>query len=172
MSPMNRSILLVFLLSCGAAFAQLKQAPQPGTALDKPVLVPRGDPAMEAAFKKARESLDGFLEIAKAPSTSVKAASVKVRISEGNKVEYFWVTPFHPEGNGFGGFLQNEPSTIHKYKLGDPVRFTKADIVDWMYMDGMRKKVVGNYSGCALLAKRPPAERQKARLEYGLECES
>lgn len=146
-------------------------AQQSGGVLEKPKRVVRGDAGMEAAYKKAKDSLEGFLEMVKTAPPNIKAASVKVRIREGNHVEDFWVTPFRPESVGYGGFLQNEPATIRKYKLGDPIRFTRNDIVDWMYVDQSRKKVIGNYTGCALLAKGPSAEREKARLQYGLDCQ-
>jgi len=169
---------LAAMFACAAASAQKSPAPPKGqppekapTALDKAVQVPRGDPAMESALKRAHDSLDGFLELAAAAPAHVKSASVKVRVREGKNVEDFWVTPFRPEGGAYGGFLRNQPATIRKYKMGDPMRFTKGDIVDWMYMDDKRKRLVGNYTGCAVLAKRPVAERENARVQFGLECE-
>lgn len=155
-----------------ALFAAPVLAQQADGVLEKPKRVQRNDAAMEAAYSRARETLDGFLELVASKPPHIKTPSVKVRLAEGKTVEDFWVTPFSPQAGGFGGFLQNEPSTIKKYKLGDPIRFTKADVVDWMYVDQTRKKIVGNYTGCVLLARGPAAERERARVQYGLDCTS
>ncbi|MEO5693001.1 MAG: DUF2314 domain-containing protein [Usitatibacter sp.] len=160
-----KKLIVVMALIAAPAFAQHADG-----VLEKPRRVQRNDPAMEAAYARAKESLDGFFELVASKPPHIKTPSVKVRVREGQNVEDFWVTPFSAEAGGFGGFLQNEPATIKKHKLGDPIRFTKADVVDWMYVDQTRKKIVGNYTGCALLARGPASEREKARLQYGLDC--
>jgi len=60
---------------------------------DEIVSVPKGDPDMEAAFRQARETLKGFLELARAPRSSITSMAVKVAIHDRGETEYFWISP-------------------------------------------------------------------------------
>ena len=94
-----------------------------------------------------------FLKLAATPPAGASGFSVKVAIRDGNNAEYFWITPFTPKGEAFTGKLNNSPRSVRRnMKMGDTLNFTKAEIVDWMYIDkgGMK----GNYTACALMRSR------------------
>src|SRR5262245_12573317 len=62
-------------------------------------LVARDDPDMAAAMRKARETLPGFLALARVPPPWVTSLAVKVAVSGDNDArEFFWITPFKQRG--------------------------------------------------------------------------
>jgi uncharacterized protein YegJ (DUF2314 family) len=60
---------------------------------------------------------------------------------------------------------------IRSVKKGQSYSFAKTEIVDWTYIDKSKKKVVGNFTTCALLTKEPPGVAESIRKQYGLECD-
>ena len=132
---------------------------------DEIVIVSKNDPGMAAAMQKARDSLDGFLKLAATPPAGASGFSVKVAIRDGNDAEYFWITPFTPKGENFTGKLNNSPRNVRRsLKMGDTLNFTKAEIVDWMYIDKAGMK--GNYTACALM--KSPKDRAAFKHASGL----
>src|SRR4030095_6609391 len=69
------------------------------TQRDELSWVPKDDPAMAAAMRKARATLPEFLALSRAPRPSTTGFAVKVAVRDGNNTEYFWITPFK-EQNG------------------------------------------------------------------------
>jgi uncharacterized protein YegJ (DUF2314 family) len=137
---------------------------------DEIISVPKGDPDMETAFRHARETLKGFLELARAPRSSITSMAVKVAIRDHGETEYFWISPFKEKDGGFVGTIDNTPRSVRNVKLGQTITFQTGDIVDWLYReDG---KMFGNYTACALLKQVPPSEQKAFALEYGLNCDS
>jgi uncharacterized protein YegJ (DUF2314 family) len=114
---------------------------------------------MEAAFRQARETLKGFLELARAPRSSITSMAVKVAIHDRGETEYFWI-----------GAIDNRPRSVRNVKLGQTITFQTSDIVDWLYREN--GKMFGNYTACALLKQVPPPERKAFAREYGLNCDS
>ena len=72
-------------------------------------LVSKGDPDMEAAFRQARETLKGFLELARAPRSSIDSMAVKVAIRDRGETEYFWISPSRRKTA-----VQSARSTTHR----------------------------------------------------------
>jgi len=137
---------------------------------DEIVSVPKGDPDMEAAFRQARKTLKGFLELARAPRSSITSMAVKVAVHDRGETEYFWISPFKEKDGGFAGAIDNTPRSVRNVKLGQTITFQTSDIVDWLYREN--GKMFGNYTACALLKQVPPSERKAFAREYGLNCES
>ncbi len=163
-----------FLLLCGIASAQ--------TALDRArqdqiVSVPAGDDAMEAAFAKARATLDGFLALLDKPPPNTGIYTVKLRIVDprSNKVEFFWVGALERDGDEFSGRIDNTPRSVTNVRQGQVVRFTRAEIYDWMYADSnftnAQRSIVGNFTLCALLTREKPEEAAAVKRETGLVCD-
>jgi hypothetical protein len=50
---------------------------------DEIVSVPKGDPDMEEAFRQARETPKGFLDLARAPRSTITSMAVKVAVHDG-----------------------------------------------------------------------------------------
>ena len=136
---------------------------------DEVALVSKNDPVMAAAMTKARATLPDFLKIAAAPPAKTEAFAVKVAIREGANAEYFWIIPFEPKGDAFTGKLDNTPRLVRNTKMGDTLSFTKAEIVDWMYMDNGAMK--GNHTACALMKKATQKDRDAFKKRFGLDCD-
>ena len=163
--------------SCFAvAFLSLSLTPALGadTAIDRAkrdeiMAVPTGDRDMEAAFRKARETLTDFLALARAPRSSIDNMAVKIAIRDHGETEYFWVSPFKEKDGAFVGTINNTPRSVRNVKLGQMISFQSSDIVDWLYREN--GKMFGNYTACVLLKQVPPSERKAFEREYGLNCE-
>jgi Uncharacterized protein conserved in bacteria (DUF2314) len=80
---------------------------------DEIVNVPKGDPDMQAAYRKAKAPLKDFLVIARSPRPSITGYAVKVAVYEGDKNEFFWISPFSEKGDPFTGKINNTPPARH-----------------------------------------------------------
>lgn len=159
----------VILLASDLTSAFGADTPVDQAKKDDIVAVPKGDPDMEAAFRQARETLKDFLELARAPRSSITSMAVKVAIRDGGETEYFWIRPFKEKDGGFVGRINNTPRSVGNVKLGQIITFQASDIVDWLYRENGR--MYGNYTACALLKQVPASERQEFAREYGLNCD-
>jgi uncharacterized protein YegJ (DUF2314 family) len=136
---------------------------------DQIVLVPKGDPDMAAAMRKARATLPDFLALARAPRPSTSGFAVKVAIRDpGTENEYFWITPFREQDGRFIGRIDNIPRLVRSVRLGQTFAFSHGEIADWLYYEGGKMK--GNYTACAT-TKREPGKAEAFKKEFGLECD-
>ena len=126
---------------------------------------------MREAFSKARSTLDEFLVRARSPSPGTTGYALKVAVSDGPNVEYFWVRDFSSEGSSFRGVLNNIPRRVMKHKLGDSIAFHREQIADWTFIDSSKNRMFGNFTACALLSKEPPLQAEKFKQQYGLRCD-
>lgn len=134
--------------------------------------VEKDDPAMLAAFDKARATLDDFLARAAAPAAGTDGYSLKVAVRDGEQVEYFWVAPFEVlGGDRFSGTLANTPRLVTTVREGQTIEFRRADIHDWTYFSVSAKRMYGNFTACAMLVHESPEDAAAFRREYGLRCE-
>ena len=146
--------------------------------------VPKGDPAMVAAFGKAAATFDHFLAVWRSPPPGGKGFSVKIGLVDAQAapgytlvapgsgprigVEWFWTNELREEEGGYSARLSNDPEVVHNVRRGLRVRFTRADVGDWMYWrDG---KIVGNATACPALAHASESERNEMREKYGIDC--
>ena len=125
------------------------------------------DPIMSAAMQSARESLSGFLALARHPGPTMERFAVKIALLGDGGPEFFWIYPFAYVGDRFIGQIGNTPLTLAGPKKGDTITFGKRDIVDWMYMDAGVTK--GNYSARAILKAALPRDRAAFKRRFGLE---
>ena len=120
-------------------------------------------------MRKAQSTLADFLKVAAAPRPGTLGFSLKVAVREGERVEYFWITPFTNNGSQFSGEINNTPRVVHSVKLGQTITFAQSDIVDWLYIEnGMMR---GNYTACALLKSAPKNEAEEFKKTFGLNCD-
>lgn len=118
--------------------------------------VPPHDEEMAIATKTARASLDHFWQTLAQPHNGEHSFNLKVRLSDGNQVEHFWLqNPERTEGRMFGT-INNDPVHVKNVKLGQRIEFTEDQISDWMFVRA--DKIVGNYTVRALF-KFMPKER-------------
>ena len=133
------------------------------------VLVPPDDPAMEAAFAKARATLPSFLALARAPRPGITSMAVKVGVDDGEETEYFWITNFVERDGRINGRIGNIPRLVKRVSKGDEINVATKEVVDWLYREN--GKMFGNFTGCVLLRGDPPADVEKFKLYYGLDCD-
>jgi uncharacterized protein YegJ (DUF2314 family) len=169
-----RSVVLVVALGgIGLAASRLRGQD------DVTVNVPTGDPAMVAAFQKARAGLGDFLVKLSHPPTGTNNYSVKVGIKDGpaqgfsivsgsENGEFFWIVNLHSTGSGFVGQIGNPPELVKNVKEGQAIAFGRGDIVDWLYFEFGKLK--GNYTACPALLQGPREQLEMMRKRYGLEC--
>ncbi len=105
----------IVLLLSGIALLLSSERVDAQTILDKAerdetVVIPKDDPDMATAMRKARMTLPNFLALARAPTRSMTNFAIKVGIRADNgSHEYFWVRPFENKGNRYTGQLRNTP---------------------------------------------------------------
>lgn len=102
------------------------------------------DAAMQRAVTQANSTLDSFTNAlaAKAPATANFA--LKIRFPSIGGAEDVWVTDVKSTPAGFWGIVNNIPQLTMKVKKGNPVKFTKQNISDWMYTNN--GKLCGGYT--------------------------
>jgi uncharacterized protein YegJ (DUF2314 family) len=170
-------IAMVVLFLHSSVFAQ-----DPG-----PVpIVPKGDPAMKAAFAHAAAGLDEFFTKYRKPPHGSRGYSVKIGLMDTsnppgyalahpndaatNFVEWFWTEGLSIEPNGgFSAPLGNDPDYLHHVKRGQVIHFTREHIGDWMYLQN--GKIVGNATACPALAHASIEERRLMMERFGLNCD-
>lgn len=148
----------------------------PGVFADEPVVeeeqaaVAFGatDPEMLAAIAQARATLDDFLQLAGNPEPETSTFKLKVLVRDGDEREFFWVTPFRTVEDGFEGVLANRPEVVGNVRLGDTIRFTRAEIADWGYVRSGRQ--VGSFTVCVLFKHIPRQQADYFRKNNGFDC--
>jgi uncharacterized protein YegJ (DUF2314 family) len=114
---------------------------------------------MDAAIAKARGEVDRF--IAELKTKTGDSHAVKAPITDGEKVEHFWLTDVVYDGTYFEGVIGNDPGIVGNVKFGQKWKVTKQEMSDWLFMrDG---KMHGNYTLRPLLKTMPAAEAAKLR---------
>lgn len=102
---------------------------------------------MAGAVEKARETLPRFYELMDAKTLG--DYTVKYPLEENGFTENIWVLLTDVTDDEFIGLLSNEPVQIESKKMGDKVRFAKADVKDWMIKND--KEIYGGYTMRVLL---------------------
>ncbi len=161
------AVLMGFMIAPAFAFSQ---SFTDKAKKDSAVEMSDEEPVMQKAMERARTSLDDFLRKAGAPPPDTEYYSVKVRVREGESLEYLWLSNLKTQGELWSGRIDNVPM-IRSVKKGQSYSFARSEIVDWTYIDKSKKKVVGNFTTCALLTKEPPDVAQKIQKQYGLDCD-
>jgi uncharacterized protein YegJ (DUF2314 family) len=168
---MNRFIALALapLLLVGLAAAMSTKTPRDKAESGTTISVAAEDAEMNAAFGKARHNFPAFLRALDAGQGDPQSFAVKLRIVDGDSVEYFWAFEVKRSGEKFTGTLNNEPEQVHNVQNGQSMTFAASEVYDWMYRAG--DKFIGNYTTCILIAHEPPDEAETFKQQYGIECE-
>ncbi|HKA76986.1 MAG TPA: DUF2314 domain-containing protein [Pseudolabrys sp.] len=134
---------------------------------DEIVFLAVNDATMTAALRSARDTLPGFLALAKRPGPTMEGFAIKIAILAHEGPEYFWIQPFAHVDERFVGQINNTPRSVANLKIGDTITFTELEIMDWMYMDA--GTMMGNYSVRALLKSALPQDREAFKRRFGLD---
>jgi uncharacterized protein YegJ (DUF2314 family) len=129
------------------------------------------DPKMQKAIHAARQSLPGVLA-AHLPAGSVSAPAFTLKISlpvtsasaqsQGVTDEAIWVEEIAQHGTAFTALFANEPDFLPGLHLGDPVQFTRDQIIDWSLQDA-DDLLYGHFTTRALLSHLTPDEAEVLR---------
>lgn len=166
---MHKLLLLVVLLA-GCSEASDAKTVLERAKEDSVTEVATGDPAMNAAFAKARASLDGFLKLEKNPPPQLSSFSVKVGIEQDGYTEFFWLSDLEETAQGYSAIIDNQPERVHRVRMGQRYAFARDEIVDWTYRDSSGA-AHGNFTACALLSHEPPEQAEAFKQEFGLSCD-
>jgi len=168
MQPFFTVLLAVALMVLPTSAADAQSALEKSRR-DEIALVPKNDPDMAAAFRKARSTLDGFLAKVRNPRPSITAYAVKIPIREGEQTEYFWISRFTQRDGRLIGRIDNTPRLVHKVKEGEEINFKPSDVVDWLYVEN--NKMAGNFTACVIIKRDTPQDAENFKRHYGLTCE-
>ncbi len=123
---------------------------------DRTVTVASEDAEMNAAIAKARELLPHFWKTFEAPKRGESKFCLKLRITDKNGAEHFWLSNIERKDGKIKGTIDNDPTIVKSVKNGQRVEVPEADISDWLYL--REEKMVGCYTLRAMFKKMPPAE--------------
>ena len=116
---------------------------------------PAGDPKLEAAYKRAKETFGFFLERFAKPdgetSFSVKLKYDTVMIG---RWEHIWASDLKREGDALTAAIANTPRDIPNLISGQRVTIDESRISDWGYVK--KGKMHGYYTVRAILDRIPP----------------
>jgi uncharacterized protein YegJ (DUF2314 family) len=99
---------------------------------------------MVAAIDQARSRLAKFWRVFEHPEHGESDLCLKVKVSDGDQVEHFWVAGIEWKEGKIRGTISNEPEFVRTVKLGQRIWMSETDISNWMYTrDG---KMHGNHT--------------------------
>ncbi|MFN3651975.1 MAG: YegJ family protein [Armatimonadota bacterium] len=141
--------LLLALVACGCS------------PRDSVLQVEDDDPEMAAAISQARASLPHLWSVFERPIRGESVFSLKVKITDGNGTEHFWVGSLERRDGVTTGKIDNDPNIVRNVKLGERITIPDADISDWLYK--REGKMVGNYTLRAMFKQMPAEEVSRFR---------
>jgi uncharacterized protein YegJ (DUF2314 family) len=122
------------------------------------ITVSNDDAGMNAAIRKARETIGVFIKHRSDPNFSKASFSIKVRYEEAGKVEHIWLDDVTFDGKLFHGVIGNVPVEITRLSLGERVDASIDTVSDWMIHDG--NSIIGGYTIRVLKDRMSPSERK------------
>lgn len=128
------------------------------------------DPRMKAAYARARSTLPQFLKLLDDTPPYAEGFSIKMNIPAADGSEFFWIASVQRDGSGFKGVIANRPNHATHVSMGDEIRFSRRQIVDWSYRDRRTGYMEGNFTGCAIASRETPAERKRFLDAVKLRC--
>jgi uncharacterized protein YegJ (DUF2314 family) len=113
--------------------------------------------ALQAARKKGRDTLPRFVSLMR---SGMKATFlVKFPLTQNGHTEHIWLQVTDMQGGDFVGLLANEPVNGTKYKIGQAMTVTNADVEDWMVRTA--DAIYGGYSARYQLKDLPPQQAKQ-----------
>ncbi len=137
-----------------------------------------GSVLMVEALRRARSSLETFLQAAAAPPEGTSGFAVKVLVGPPDAREALWLSGLERrvqrnflfgETERWSGQLANTPAESSRLRIGDRIAFETSEIRDWTYVDAA-KRTMGNFTACALTAPAGRAKLAELTEKTGLDC--
>ena len=138
-------------------------------ATTAPTLAPAVDAAVDAALAKGKATLPQFVAALKNPQTNQKDFSVYAFLSDGDKIEYFYLDDTKLKSDSFEGTIGAQPKIIGNVKKGQTVTVPMENATDWQYVEN--SKLVGEHLMRASMSSPSAAEQAALRekLPYKLD---
>jgi len=133
------------------------------------IVVPKDDPAMQAAIAEAKRTLPEFWAVVDKTPEGVSGLAVKIEVTDQGKTEYFWLSPLAHEEGKLMGTVNNHPNAVQSVELGKRIEVPRDKICDWLYV--REGKIHGNFTIRPLLARMPREEAEKIRKRLASEAE-
>ena len=108
---------------------------------------------MTLAVDRARASATVFVERLMNPEPTDEGFSVKKMISDGEQVEFLWLTDVSYSGGQFTGIVNEDPQVVRNVAFGQKMSVAETEIIDWMYLDN--GTLIGNFTLRVLLKRMP-----------------
>ena len=133
-------------------------------------LVHRDDAKMNAAFKKAKSTLNIFLKLVDKGRDKNSIYGAYVKIEDEGKTEYLWVTDVQKYNEKFYiGYVISTPRLVKNVKNGATIGYKVADIFDWQHYDKNKKITYGAFTTCALMNPESQEDEENIKKD-GLQC--
>lgn len=143
---MRLVLAVATVVLCAAAVTLWLQSRRRAEVRQLSVVVPKGEPEMEAAILKARQTVSQFTTALRDQKANQSHFQIKVAAPSGH---FLWLADVAFDGS-FAGTLGPDAAGVHPAGPGGRVAVPAADVVDWMYEeDG---KLVGGFTLRAIRA--------------------
>ena len=93
------------------------------------------DREMNAAMRKARDTLGDFEKRLEQPPATQQHIGLKGRFEENGDVEHMWINDIEVTAEGYRGRLGNHPVHIKSIDVGSDVLVKRENVSDWMAID-------------------------------------
>lgn len=115
------------------------------------------DQEMNAAMRKARDTLADFEKRLEQPPATQQHIGLKGRFEEDGNVEHMWIDGIEVTAEGYRGKLGNHPVHIKAIDVGSDVLVKRANVSDWMAIDD--GKMVGGFTLRVQRQRMTPEQR-------------
>lgn len=132
---------------------------------DRAIGVSKDDPEMKKAMADARAHLPHFWQVMAEAKNGEEDFSIKIRITDGKEVEYFWCNELKVEKGVVTAMIDNDPELVKTVESGQRIPVKEADIVDWFYMK--HDKMIGNYTSRPLMKSMNAEEKEFLKDKLG-----
>ncbi len=116
---------------------------------DRVIGVAKDDPEMNKAMADARAHLPHFWRVMAEAKNGEEDFAIKVKITDGKEIEYFWCNELKVEKGVVTAMIDNDPELVKTVQSGQRIPVKESDIVDWSYMK--HDKLIGNYTSRPLM---------------------
>lgn len=173
----HAALVPVLCLSLCAVAARAQEAaasavpPPPQEAASAAPAGSDGRVEMARAMAHARATLPQFLQALRSGSPDIAGFGLRVSRQQDGRQVSFWTREVREEPPGhFTAKIGMLPHGITGVDPKRPYRFGQDEVVDWMYIDKARHRMVGNFTLCATLTTLPEAQAQVLRERAGVDC--
>ena len=125
-------LIIILLASCSGKKVKIVEKKDDVTAL---YTWHSDDADLKTAVAQSTNTLDSFITALKSNNPALANFAVKIRFPGLGGAEDVWATNIKITPTGFAGVLNNAPRLTIKAKKGDPIKFNKQNISDWMYTE-------------------------------------